>query len=110
MLHDHAAKRSGLSTAATSAIAAFLRCGDLHAGFTRFHCPDCDHEFLLAFSCKQRAPAPLTTNAAHASRGPSSPTPSATSAMYNVCPLWVGPLDWPSNARSAPGCSGPSPS
>ena len=55
ILHDRAAKLSGLSTAATSAIAAFLRCGDLHAGFTRFHCPDCDHEFLLAFTCQQRS-------------------------------------------------------
>jgi hypothetical protein len=55
MLHDRAAKLSGLSTAATSAIAAFLRCSDLHAGFTRFHCPDCDHEFLPPFSCKQHA-------------------------------------------------------
>ena len=54
ILQDRAAKLSGLSTAATSAIAAFLRCGDLHAGFTRFHCPDCDHEFLLAFTCQQR--------------------------------------------------------
>ncbi len=41
-------------TAATSAIVAFRRCGDLHAGFNRFHCPDCDHEFLLAFTCQQR--------------------------------------------------------
>ncbi|MSU49351.1 MAG: hypothetical protein EXS37_09745 [Opitutus sp.] len=54
VLHDHAAKLPGLSTDAAAAIAAFLDCGDLHAGFTRFHCPDCDHEFLLAFSCKQR--------------------------------------------------------
>ena len=41
-------------TAATSAITAFRRCGDLHAGFTHFHCPDCDHEFLLVFTCQQR--------------------------------------------------------
>ena len=35
-------------------VASFLRCGDLQAGFVRFQCPDCDHEFLLAFTCKQR--------------------------------------------------------
>ncbi len=37
-----------------TAVAAFLRCGDLHAGFTRLQCPDCHHEYLLAFTCKQR--------------------------------------------------------
>jgi len=54
ILHDHAAKVPGLSPAAAATIAAFLDCGDLHAGFTRLHCPDCDHEFLCPFSCKQR--------------------------------------------------------
>lgn len=54
ILHDHAAKVPGLSAAAAAAIAAFLDCGDLHAGFTRLHCPDCGHEFLCPFSCKQR--------------------------------------------------------
>ena len=54
ILHDHAAKVPGLSPEAAAAIAAFLDCGDLHAGFTRLHCPDCGHEFLLAFTCKQR--------------------------------------------------------
>ena len=44
ILHDHAAKLPGLSAATTAAIEAFLECGDLHAGFTRFHCPDCGHE------------------------------------------------------------------
>ena len=54
ILHDHAAKLPGLSADAAAAIDAFLECGDLHTGFTRFHCPDCGHEFLLAFTCKQR--------------------------------------------------------
>jgi hypothetical protein len=54
VLHDHAARLPGLSANAAGAIDAFLECGDLHAGFTRLHCPDCGHEFLLAFSCKQR--------------------------------------------------------
>ncbi len=54
VLHDHAAKLSSLPADTAAAITAFLRCGDLHAGFTRLHCPDCDHEFLLAFTCKQR--------------------------------------------------------
>ncbi|MCF7688517.1 MAG: transposase [Cephaloticoccus sp.] len=35
-------------------VSAFLRCGDFRAGFTRWRCPDCAHEFLLAFTCKQR--------------------------------------------------------
>jgi hypothetical protein len=44
VLHDHAAKLPGLSPESAATITAFLDCGDLHAGFTRFHCPDCDHE------------------------------------------------------------------
>jgi hypothetical protein len=27
----------------------FLDCGDLHQGFARIRCPDCGHEYLLAF-------------------------------------------------------------
>lgn len=44
----------GLPPEAAAAISAFLDCGDLHAGFTRLLCPYCGHEFLLAFTCKQR--------------------------------------------------------
>ena len=25
-------------------VTAFLKCGDLHQGFARVHCPDCQHE------------------------------------------------------------------
>ena len=32
----------------------YLNCGDLHLGFARVKCPDCGHEYLLAFSCKRR--------------------------------------------------------
>ena len=39
---------------AVDTVRAFLRCGDLAAGFTRFQCPDCGHEKLLAFTCKSR--------------------------------------------------------
>ena len=39
---------------AVAAVRAFLRCGDLAAGFTRFHCPECGEEKLLAFTCKSR--------------------------------------------------------
>ncbi len=54
VLHDHAARVPGVAPAVATAIEAFLECGDLHAGFTRLHCPECGHEYLLAFSCKQR--------------------------------------------------------
>ncbi len=30
----------------------YLECGDLHQGFARVKCPDCQHEYLLAFSCR----------------------------------------------------------
>jgi hypothetical protein len=48
------AKHGPLAEHIPSAVGAFLRCGDLHAGFTRLQCPDCRHEYLLAFTCKQR--------------------------------------------------------
>ena len=32
----------------------YLECGDLHHGFARVQCPDCQHEYLLAFSCRGR--------------------------------------------------------
>ena len=30
----------------------YLECGDLHHGFARVKCRDCQHEYLLAFSCR----------------------------------------------------------
>jgi hypothetical protein len=32
----------------------YLDCGNLHNGFARVKCKDCNHEYLLAFSCKRR--------------------------------------------------------
>ena len=32
----------------------FLHCGDLARGFARIRCDHCQHEYLLAFSCKSR--------------------------------------------------------
>lgn len=32
----------------------YLDCGDLERGFARVRCPQCAHEYLLAFSCKGR--------------------------------------------------------
>ena len=34
--------------------ASVFKCGDLAHGFARVRCPDCRHEFLLAFSCRGR--------------------------------------------------------
>ncbi len=34
----------------------FLACGILEHGFARVLCDACAHEYLLAFSCKGRAP------------------------------------------------------
>ena len=36
----------------------FLSCGDLRQGFARVRCEDCQHEYLLAFSCKTYAFCP----------------------------------------------------
>jgi hypothetical protein len=35
-----------------------LECGILAYGFARARCPDCGHDFLVAFSCKGRAICP----------------------------------------------------
>jgi len=35
-------------------VRAYLKCGDLKEGFARVRCPDCHHEYLLAFSCRGR--------------------------------------------------------
>ncbi|MBL6920417.1 MAG: transposase [Puniceicoccaceae bacterium] len=35
-----------------------LRCGDLASGFLRVQCPDCDHHYLLPFTCKRRGCCP----------------------------------------------------
>ena len=32
----------------------YISCGDLKQGFARIKCPDCKHEYLLAYSCKGR--------------------------------------------------------
>ena len=30
----------------------YLDCGDIHNGFARVKCKDCNHEYLMAFFCK----------------------------------------------------------
>ena len=36
----------------------FLECGNLERGFARIRCDHCEHEYLLAFSCKSRSFCP----------------------------------------------------
>ena len=38
----------------TQVVRNYLWCGDLTQGFARVRCPDCHHEYLLAFSCRGR--------------------------------------------------------
>ena len=38
----------------TEVVNKFLDCGDLERGFARVRCDHCQHEYLLAFSCKGR--------------------------------------------------------
>ena len=40
------------------AVGSFLKCGDIQEGFARVRCPDCTHEFFVAFSCRQRCMCP----------------------------------------------------
>jgi len=35
-------------------VSKFMDCGDLEHGFARVRCDNCQHEYLLAFSCKGR--------------------------------------------------------
>lgn len=43
------------------AVRAYLKCGDLREGFARVRCPDCHHEYLLAFSCRGAGSARAVT-------------------------------------------------
>ena len=36
----------------------YLKCGILDFGFARVRCPQCRHEYLVAFSCKARGFCP----------------------------------------------------
>lgn len=38
----------------TDVIYKYLDCGDLHCGFARVKCKECNKEYLLPFSCKRR--------------------------------------------------------
>ena len=49
---DHYAARYGpLRTVVPRALESFHRCGSLAHGFARVRCPECRHEYMLAFSC-----------------------------------------------------------
>ena len=41
-----------------TAVLDYLKCGDPQEGFARVRCPDCRHEFFVAFSCKRRCICP----------------------------------------------------
>ena len=56
---DRYAPRYGpLRAVVPRALEGFHRCGVLAWGFARVRCPACRHEYLLAFSCKQRGLCP----------------------------------------------------
>jgi hypothetical protein len=38
----------------TETIYKYLDCGELHCGFVRVRCENCNSEYLLPFSCKRR--------------------------------------------------------
>ena len=48
----------GFRPAIRKAVDAFLACGDLHQGFARIRCPDCQHEMFVGFSCRKRCVCP----------------------------------------------------
>jgi len=54
----YAARYGPLRAAVPRALESFQRCGLLAHGFARVRCPECRHEYLLAFSCKQRCLCP----------------------------------------------------
>ena len=38
---------------------SYIKCGVLAHGFARARCPDCGHDFFIAFSCKKRGLCPF---------------------------------------------------
>jgi hypothetical protein len=54
----HATRFGPLRAVVPRALESFQRCGIPAHGFARVRCPDCRHEYLLAFSCKQRCLCP----------------------------------------------------
>ena len=54
----YAEKMGPLRPVVSVSLRAFLRCGDLAQGFARIRCADCEHEYLLAFTCKKRGACP----------------------------------------------------
>ena len=44
----------GLRPVIRETVYKYLNCGDLKQGFARLRCPDCGHEYVLAFSLKGR--------------------------------------------------------
>lgn len=59
-VHDErfAAKYGFWRPVVERSVTPYLKCGDLHEGFARGRCPDCQHEMLVAFSSKQRCACP----------------------------------------------------
>ena len=76
-------------------VGKFLECGDLEKGFARVRCPECRHEFLVAFSCKARWFCPSCHQKKVLFFGEFSP---ATCSPWS--PIATG--SWP-----CPRCSGP---
>jgi|TARA_B110000037_G_scaffold223100_1_gene302106 hypothetical protein len=54
----HASTLGPLLPERQAALERFLRCGDLSQGFLRVRCEDCDHEYLVPYTCKQRGICP----------------------------------------------------
>jgi len=48
------AKHGFLKPLIEEVVNKFLNCGDLKRGFARVKCPDCDKQYVLAFSCRGR--------------------------------------------------------
>jgi len=51
---EFSAKYGFYRSVVSEVVHAYFECGDLKKGFARIRCPDCHHEFLLAFSCRGR--------------------------------------------------------
>lgn len=52
--NKYEAKYGYLRPVVSKVINQYLDCGILHNGFARIKCKSCNHEYLLAFSCKRR--------------------------------------------------------
>ena len=84
-------------------VGKFLECGDLEKGFARVRCPECRHEFLVAFSCKARWFCPTKASSSCARRKPKDSAQGQSGSCAQLGPV-AGPSIWEADPLTCPDC------